>query len=158
MANIVVAKYEAAGLGTLSILKNTFIMSDKLRLDKWLWAARFYKTRSLAADDIDKGRVQVNEITAKPSRELKVGDRVDLRQGALVRTVIVKALSKLRGPALVAQTLYEETPDSILRRDKAAEEQRLQPEPALTIDQGRPTKRDRRQLADWNRWSAGVDD
>ncbi len=158
MANIVVAKYGVTGLGTLSIPKNTFIMSDKLRLDKWLWAARFYKTRSLAADDIDKGRVQVNEITAKPSRELKVGDRVDLRQGALVRTVIVKALSKLRGPALVAQTLYEETPDSILRRDKAAEERRLQPEPALSIDQGRPTKRDRRQLADWNRWSVGVDD
>ena len=158
MAKIIVAKHGVIGLGTLLIPKNTFIMSDKLRLDKWLWAARFYKTRGLAADDIDKGRVQVNEITAKPSRELKVGDRIDLRHGPLVRTVMVKALSKLRGPASVAQAMYEETPESILRRDQAAEQRRLQPEPALAIDQGRPTKRDRRQLADWNRWSAAVDD
>lgn len=133
-------------------------MSDKLRLDKWLWAARFYKTRSLAADDIDKGRVQVNEIVAKPSRDLKVGDRIDLRQGTLVRTVIVKTLSSVRGGAPIAQTLYEETQDSIQRRERHAEERRTQPEPALAIEQGRPTKRDRRQLADWNRWSAGVDD
>lgn len=133
-------------------------MSDKLRLDKWLWAARFYKTRSLAADDIDKGRVQVNEIVAKPSRDLKIGDRIDLRQGTLVRTVIVKTLSSVRGGAPVAQTMYEETPDSIARRERHAEERRTQPDPALAIDQGRPTKRDRRQLADWNRWSAVVDD
>lgn len=133
-------------------------MSDKLRLDKWLWAARFYKTRSLAVDDIDKGRILVNEITAKPSRELKVGDRIDLRQGSLVRTVIVKVLSGVRGGAPIAQTLYEETPESVVRREQHAEERRTNPEPALSIDQGRPTKRDRRQLADWNRWSAGVDD
>jgi ribosome-associated heat shock protein Hsp15 len=133
-------------------------MSDKLRLDKWLWAARFYKTRSLAVDDIDKGRILVNEITAKPSRELKIGDRIDLRQGSLVRTVIVKLLSSVRGGAPIAQTMYEETPDSIVRRESHAEERRTNPEPALSIDQGRPTKRDRRQLADWNRWSAGVDD
>ncbi|RZK98880.1 MAG: RNA-binding S4 domain-containing protein, partial [Rubrivivax sp.] len=104
-------------------------MSDKLRLDKWLWAARFYKTRSLAADEIDKGRVQVNEITAKPSRELKVGDRVDLRQGALVRTVMVKTLSSVRGGAPIAQTMYEETAESVVRRERFAEERRTQPDP-----------------------------
>jgi len=133
-------------------------MSDRLRLDKWLWAARFYKTRSLAADEIDKGRVQVNETPAKPSRELKVGDRVDIRQGALTRPIMVRAISHIRGPAPVAQTLYEETADSLLRRDQHAEARRLAAEPALAIEQGRPTKRDRRQLADWNRWSAGLDE
>lgn len=73
-------------------------LTDRLRLDKWLWAARFYKTRGLAADDIDKGRIQVNEQVAKASRELKAGDRIDMRQGPLTRTVIVKALSTVRGP------------------------------------------------------------
>jgi len=133
-------------------------MSDKLRLDKWLWAARFYKTRSLAADDIDKGRVQVNDIVAKPSRELKVGDRIDLRQGSLVRTVVVKTLSALRGGAPLAQTMYQETPESILRRERHAEERRTQPAPSLAIEPGRPPKPHRPQPADWNRWSAGVDD
>ncbi|MEY4711311.1 MAG: hypothetical protein RIS88_761, partial [Pseudomonadota bacterium] len=89
---------------------------ERQRIDKWLWAARFYKTRSLAADDIDKGRIQVNEQVAKSSRELKAGDRVDIRQGALTRTVTVLALSTVRGPAPQAQLLYEETAESIARR------------------------------------------
>lgn len=133
-------------------------MSDKLRLDKWLWAARFYKTRSLAADDIDKGRVQVNAVLAKASRDLKVGDRIDLRQGPLTRTVLVRALSAVRGPASVAQGLYQETDESLARRERLAQERRLHPEPASAIEQGRPTKRDRRHLADWRRWSAQADD
>ena len=130
----------------------------KLRLDKWLWAARFCKTRALATDEIGKGRVRVNEQVVKPARELKVGDRVELRQGAVLRTVVVRGLSAVRGPAPVAQALYEETPASIAAREAAAERRRLAPEPAAAIDQGRPTKRDRRQLADWNRWSARADD
>ncbi|MCZ8111243.1 MAG: RNA-binding S4 domain-containing protein [Betaproteobacteria bacterium] len=130
----------------------------KLRLDKWLWAARFCKTRALATDEIDKGRVRLNEQVVKPARELKVGDRVELRQGVVLRTVVVRGLSAVRGPAPVAQALYEETPASIAAREAAAERRRLAPEPAAAIDQGRPTKRDRRQLADWNRWSARVDD
>jgi ribosome-associated heat shock protein Hsp15 len=130
----------------------------RLRLDKWLWAARFYKTRALATDEIDKGRVRVNEQIVKPARELKPGDLVELRQGVVLRAVLVRGLSAVRGPAPVAQLLYEETPASIAAREAAAERRRLAPEPANAIEQGRPTKRDRRQLADWNRWSASVDD
>ncbi len=130
----------------------------RLRMDKWLWAARFYKTRALATDEIDRGRVRVNEQVVKPARELKPGDLVELRQGVVLRTVRVLGLSAVRGPAPVAQALYAETPESIAAREAAAERRRLAPEPAGTIEQGRPTKRDRRQLADWNRWSASVDD
>lgn len=133
-------------------------LTDRLRLDKWLWAARFYKTRSLAAEDVDKGRIQVNEQVAKASRELKAGDRVAIRQGALTRTVIVKAVSTVRGPAPQAQQLYEETPESIARRAQFIEQRKLAGEPADSIEQGRPTKRDRRQLADWQRWSASIDE
>jgi ribosome-associated heat shock protein Hsp15 len=130
---------------------------DKHRLDKWLWAARFYKTRALAAEDIDRGRVLVNEQVAKASRELREGDVIELRQPRAARTVVVRALSRQRGPAPQAQALYEETAQSVARRQAQAAERKLHQEPALTIEQGRPTKRDRRQLADWDRWSASAD-
>ncbi len=133
----------------------------RIRLDKWLWAARFYKTRSLAVQEIERGRVRVNDALAKASREVQVGDSLVLRQGGLEREVIVRGLSAVRGPAPVAQALYEETAASIQRREAAAEQRRMGTEPALTLAQarqGRPTKRDRRDLADWNRWSASVDD
>jgi ribosome-associated heat shock protein Hsp15 len=132
---------------------------SSLRIDKWLWAARFYKTRSIASDEIGKNRVQVNGQDAKPSREVKPGDTVRLRQGAVERTVLVKGLSAVRGPASVAQLLYEETPQSLEARQKASEMNRLAREPALSIEQGRPTKRDRRQIERaWDdRWSAGID-
>lgn len=129
-----------------------------LRLDKWLWAARFYKTRALAVEEIGKGRVQVNGQAVKPSRDMKIGDLVTLRQGPVQREVRVLGLSHVRGPAPVAQALYEETPDSTAARERAAEARRLAPEPAQTITQGRPTKQDRRRLADWgDRWSAELD-
>jgi len=131
---------------------------ERMRLDKWLWAARFYKTRSLAADEIGKGRIGVNDQVAKASRELRVGDLLTLRQGPVTRVVRVLGLSALRGPAPVAQALYEETPESIAAREAAAAQRRQGVEPADSQTQGRPTKRDRRQLADWNRWSASVDD
>ena len=131
--------------------------ATKVRLDKWLWVARFFKTRGLACDEIDKGRVGVNGQSAKASRELRAGDLISLRQGDVRRTVQVLALSGQRGPAPVAQALYEETPESVAQRLKAASERRLNTEPALAIEQGRPTKRDRRQLADWNRWSASAE-
>ena len=130
----------------------------RVRLDKWLWAARFYKTRALACDEIGRGRVAVNGLTAKASREVRLGDTLELRQGPVQRTVVVLLLSSARGPAPVAQALYGETPDSIAARLKAAEQRRLGTEPASAIEQGRPTKRDRRQLADWQRWSASADD
>ncbi len=133
-----------------------------MRLDKWLWAARFYKTRSLATDEIGKGRISVNGQVAKASRELRVGDTVLVRQGPVARTVVVMGLSQLRGPAPVAQALFEETPDSLAARTQAAEARRLAAEPALSIEQGRPTKRDRREIertqVEWQRWSASIDD
>jgi ribosome-associated heat shock protein Hsp15 len=128
-----------------------------VRLDKWLWAARFFKTRSLAAEEIARGRVLVNGQLAKASREVRPGDTLALRQGTVLRTVVVRGVSAVRGPAPVAQALYEETPESVAAREAAARDRRLTPEPAATIEHGRPTKRDRRQLADWNRWSASVD-
>ncbi len=132
--------------------------TERVRLDKWLWAARFYKTRSLAAEDIGHGRISINGQVAKASREPHVGDEVQMRQGPVLRTVKVLALSNVRGPAPVAQTLYAETPESLAARLKAAEARRQGVEPASSIEQGRPTKRDRRVLADWQRWSASADD
>jgi ribosome-associated heat shock protein Hsp15 len=136
---------------------------DKLRIDKWLWSARFYKTRTLAAEEIGKGRVEVNGQQVKPAREVKVGDQVSVRREAVTRTVIVKGLSGVRGPAPVAQQLYEETPESTAAREAAAQQRRYSPEPALSIEHGRPTKRGRRELdqaqGGWgDRWSASVDD
>jgi ribosome-associated heat shock protein Hsp15 len=130
---------------------------ERFRLDKWLWAARFYKTRALAAEDIAKGRLSVNDQVAKAGRELRAGDLIELRQGGTSRIVVVRGLSRLRGPAPTAQALYEETAESIARRLARAAERKLTPEPALAIEQGRPTKRDRRKLADWQRWSASAD-
>jgi ribosome-associated heat shock protein Hsp15 len=132
--------------------------SSGVRLDKWLWAARFFKTRGLAADEIAHHRVQVNGQPAKASRELRPGDEVALRAGGVPRTVRVLGVSHVRGPAPVAQQLYEETPESVAEREAFVQRRRLAPEPALSIEQGRPTKRDRRQIADWDRWSASIDD
>jgi ribosome-associated heat shock protein Hsp15 len=137
---------------------------DRQRIDKWLWAARFYKTRSIAVEEIGRGRVQVNgQDVNKPAREVKPGDIVSLRQGHVPRTVVVKGLSDVRGPAPVAQQLYEETPESLKAREQAAEQRRLSPEPAHTIEHGRPTKRGRRDLDEaqrgWgDRWSASLDE
>jgi ribosome-associated heat shock protein Hsp15 len=96
---------------------------NSLRIDKWLWAARFFKTRSIASEEIGKNRVQVNGQDAKASREVKAGDTVRLRQGAVERTVRVLGVSGARGPAPVAQLLYEETPESTEARQQAAEQQ-----------------------------------
>ena len=121
-------------------------MTDKVRLDKWLWAARIYKTRSLAVEEINKGRVLLNQQSAKPGREVAVGDLVTLRKQQPHQHVSVAALSNVRGPAPTARLLYEETPESIRAREHAAEMRRLAPEPALDIEAGRPTKRDRRLI------------
>ncbi len=133
-------------------------LTDRLRLDKWLWAARFHKTRALAADEVERGRVRVNGQPVKPARELKAGDRVEIRQDQVWRCVVVVGLSAVRGPAPLAQGLYQETPESLAARTRAAEARRLAAEPALAIAQGRPTKREGRELRDWQRWSASIDD
>jgi ribosome-associated heat shock protein Hsp15 len=130
----------------------------RVRLDKWLWAARLYKTRSLAAEEVGKGRVTVNGQAAKAARELRPGDRLQLRQGTVVRELVVLGLSPVRGPAPVAQALYDETAESRAAREAAAAQRRMGIEPADSLPHGRPTKRDRRELADWNRWSASADD
>ena len=132
---------------------------DSLRIDKWLWAARFYKTRSLACDEVTKHRVQINGQDVKPAREVKVGDTLTVRQGNITKTVQVKGISAARGSAPVAQLLYEETSESMASRAKLAEQNRMAAEPAHSIEHGRPTKRDRRQIEHaWDaRWSASAD-
>lgn len=117
----------------------------KVRIDKWLWAARFYKTRSLASTAIKGGKVAVNGQRAKPSRELTAGDTVTLRQGYEEKTVIVQALSEQRGPASQAQQLYQETRESQQKRDKEKELRRLAAV-QRPHGEGRPTKRERRQI------------
>lgn len=118
-------------------------------MDKWLWAARFYKTRSLAAEEIGRGRVLVNDQLAKPAREVAPGDRVRVRKEDPGIEVWVRGVSAVRGPAPVARLLYEETPASQAARERAAEMRRLAPEPARDIVDGRPTKRDRRIIDAW---------
>jgi ribosome-associated heat shock protein Hsp15 len=129
-----------------------------MRLDKWLWVARLFKTRALAAEAAARGRVEVNGQPGKPGRELKRGDRLRLRQRADERIVEVRAFAAARGPAPQAQALYAETPESLAARQRAAEARRLAAEPAASLEQGRPTKRDRRRLAEWQRWSAVADE
>jgi|ERR1043166_6735938 ribosome-associated heat shock protein Hsp15 len=119
---------------------------DRVRLDKWLWAARFYKTRSIAADAVAGGKVEVNDERAKPAKAVNVGDRVRLRLGPYEHTVIVRALSDRRGPAAVAHTLYDETPESVAERERLAALHRMAPAAFVFEEKGRPTKKDRRDL------------
>jgi len=116
-----------------------------MRIDKWLWAARFYKTRGLAQEAIAQGRVRVAGERVKTTRMLKVGETLTVRVGDDERTVRVCGLSEQRGPAPVARALYEESADSLAAREAALERRRQAAEPAWTIE-GRPTKRDRRAL------------
>ena len=140
-------------------MKEPKLSAAPVRLDKWLWAARFYKTRALAVEAIGKNRVDVNGQPAKPSRDVRVGDELTLREPGLpARTVQVLGISELRGPAPVAQQLYAETAESLAAREAAREARRQGVEPAQASEHGRPTKRDRRPLADWNRWSASADE
>ncbi len=118
---------------------------DAVRIDKWLWAARFYKTRSLATEAVAGGRVHLNGARVKPAKEIRAGDTVELRVGELEWTVVVRGLSDRRGPATVAQALYDETPESKRRREQLTAERRLAR--PLGADLGaRPTKQDRRRL------------
>jgi len=121
--------------------------SDRLRLDKWLWAARFFKTRSLATDAVAGGKVEVNGERAKPAKALKEGDEVRLRLGPYEHILIVRDLSGRRGPASVAQTLYEETAESRAARERLAAQLKMAPATFVFEEKGRPTKKDRRDLS-----------
>jgi ribosome-associated heat shock protein Hsp15 len=116
-----------------------------MRLDKWLWAARFYKTRTLATEAVDKHQVEVNGARAKPAREIRPGDRLTIRIGDVCWQLSVRALSMQRGPAVVAQQLYEEDAESHAARQQTVAERALHRSPEAEI-RGRPTKRDRRQI------------
>jgi ribosome-associated heat shock protein Hsp15 len=118
---------------------------DNVRIDKWLWAARFFKTRSLAADAVERGRVRIGGEPVKPARAVKVNDKIAVDNGSDRWEVMVLGLSDKRGPAPVARALYSETEESIVRRERDQEAKRLFPEPGSSI-KGRPTKRDRRAL------------
>ncbi|OWW20954.1 RNA-binding S4 domain-containing protein [Noviherbaspirillum denitrificans] len=120
-------------------------MSDSVRIDKWLWAARFFKTRSMATDAVDRGKVRLHGERIKPARSVKEGDILEIDNGSTEWEVVVQGLSDTRGSASVAQTLYTETERSITERQKKAEQRKLFREPGEEI-KGRPTKRDRRQL------------
>jgi ribosome-associated heat shock protein Hsp15 len=119
---------------------------DNVRIDKWLWAARFFKTRSLATDAVDTGRVRLDGERIKPARPVKIGDKLLIDNGAEVWEVLVLGISDQRGPAPVARLLYEETGSSVAKRENDAEARKLYREPGTTI-KGRPTKRDRRALS-----------
>ncbi len=119
-------------------------MSESIRLDKWLWAARFFKTRSVAHAAIEGGKVHYNEQRAKPSRSVEVGATLQIRQGVDERTVRVNVLSEHRGSGTDALQLYQETPDSIAKREQAQLTRKLMASHAPV--QGRPTKKQRRDI------------
>jgi ribosome-associated heat shock protein Hsp15 len=120
--------------------------AGRVRIDKWLWAARFFKTRSLAAESVAAGKVEVNEERVKPAKLIQLGDSVSVRLGPYVHIVHVRGISERRGPASVAATLYEETAESSAARAKLAEQLRMAPAAFVYEEKGRPTKRDRRDI------------
>lgn len=117
-----------------------------MRLDKWLWAARFFKTRSIASSEVDAGHVDVNGERVKPAKPIHVGDEVRIRANQSTYIIHIRGLSGRRGPASEARTLYEETEDSLRERERLAEQRRLAPTPTYE-EGGRPTKRDRRDMS-----------
>jgi len=121
--------------------------SDRVRVDKWLWAARFYKTRSLATEAVTGGKVAVNGESAKPSKTVKPGDEIRIRLGPYEHILIVRGLAERRGPASVAQALYDETPESRDARQRLAAQLAAAPATFVYEEKGRPTKKDRRDLS-----------
>jgi ribosome-associated heat shock protein Hsp15 len=118
---------------------------EKVRIDKWLWAARFFKTRSLATEAVDGGKVEVNGARAKPAKLVGAGDEVRVRVGQALHVLRVLDVGERRGSATVAQSLYEETEASRRERDRLAEQHKLSAQ-SLAFDDGRPSKRDRREI------------
>lgn len=121
--------------------------SDRVRVDKWLWAARFFKTRSLATEAVGGGKVEVNGERAKPAKLVKPNDEIRLRLGPYEHIVIVQGLADRRGSAATAQALYEETDASRLARERLSAQLKMAPAAFVFEDKGRPTKKDRRDLS-----------
>ena len=121
------------------------VSSERTRLDKWLWAARFFKHRSAATEAVDGGKVKLNGVAVKPARDVKVGDRLDITAGEDTRSVVVRAIADKRGSATVAQTLYAETAESVAARERARDLRKFAAAPGADLH-GRPTKRDRRRM------------
>ena len=119
--------------------------AERLRVDKWLWVARLTKSRTLAAEAVTGGRVQVNGQRVKPGREVGPGDRIEITLGEVRRSLVIRGIAQRRGPASVAASLYEETAESVAERERAAERRRLTA-PTGPSGGARPTKRDRRRL------------
>jgi ribosome-associated heat shock protein Hsp15 len=121
--------------------------TDRVRLDKWLWAARFFKTRSLATEAVAGGKVEVNGERAKPAKAVKAGDEIRLRVGPYEHVLIVRQLGGRRGPASIAQSLYDETQASREARERLAAQLKMTPPTFVYEEKGRPTKKDRRDLS-----------
>ncbi|HET7600275.1 MAG TPA: S4 domain-containing protein [Gemmatimonadales bacterium] len=120
--------------------------ADRVRIDKWLWAARFFKTRSAATEAVTGGKVELNGERAKPAKTVQPGDEVRLRQGPFEHRLVVRALAERRGPASLAAALYEETEESRAARERLAERLRYSAAAFVYEEKGRPTKKDRRAL------------
>jgi ribosome-associated heat shock protein Hsp15 len=130
-------------------------VAQTVRLDKWLWSARFFKTRQLSIEAINAGHIELNGERAKPAKSVKPGDEVTVRKPPYEYILVVKAVSEKRASATIARELYSETGESIAAREKLLEEIREMPAP---IFKGRPTKRDRRTLENWQRAASLGDD
>lgn len=124
--------------------------AEEIRLDRWLWAARFFKTRSQAAQAIGGGKVQLNGHRVKRAKPVHVGDELRIRKGPFEQCVVVRGVSERRGPAIVAQTLYEETPESLAQRETLALQLKAVPAPEFRT-KGRPTKKERREIERFRR-------
>lgn len=124
--------------------------NEEIRLDKWLWAARFFKTRSLATEAITGGKVEIEGERATPSRMVRLGDKLCVRRGLYEWTIVVKDVSRLRGPAPKAQLLYDETEESVRKREATIAQMKLERPPDFDIP-GRPSKRDRREIANFTK-------
>jgi ribosome-associated heat shock protein Hsp15 len=127
-----------------------------IRIDRWLWAARFFKTRSLAKTAVEGGKVHVEGQRTKPAKELRLGQTLTIRKGLQEQTVVVEALSEQRGAATIAQTLYKETPESIELREISVSRRRME-RAGLTVPSGRPNKKDRRALSQLKSLDEGWD-
>ena len=127
-----------------------------IRIDRWLWAARFFKTRSLAKTAVEGGKVHVDGQRTKPAKELRLGQTLTIRKGLQEQTVVVEALSEQRGAATIAQTLYKETPESIELREISVSRRRME-RAGLTVPSARPNKKDRRALSQLKSLDEGWD-